>query len=63
MIKRRPKTKEQQHEENLERLKLLRPIDDEFMRVMFKDDLPLAQMVLRIMSTSASPSTTSTSYM
>lgn len=50
MIKRQPKTKEQQHEETLKRLAELRPIDDEFMRAIFKDDMPLAQMVLRIIT-------------
>ena len=46
----RLKTKEQQHEEHLRRIKALRPIDDDFMRVLFKDNLPLAQMVLRIIT-------------
>lgn len=34
--------------ENLQRLKELRPIDDEFMRCLFKGNIPLAQLVLRI---------------
>lgn len=34
---------------DLERLRALRPIDDGFMRCLFKDDLPLVQFVLRIM--------------
>lgn len=33
---------------DLERLRVLRPIDDGFMRCLFKDDLPLVQFVLRI---------------
>lgn len=35
-------------QKNLERLKRLRPIDDTFMRCMFKDNIELAQLVLRI---------------
>lgn len=33
---------------DLARLRVLRPIDDGFMRCLFKDDLPLVQFVLRI---------------
>ena len=33
---------------NLQRLKELRPIDDEFMRCLFRENIPLAQLVLRI---------------
>ena len=41
--------KRQKHrQEDLERLKRFTPMDDTFMRCMFKDNLPLAQMVLRI---------------
>ena len=49
-IKLKPKTKEEQHEENLRRIKALRPIDDNFMRVLFRNDRPLVQMVLRIIT-------------
>ena len=35
-------------QEDLQRLKRFTPMDDTFMRCMFKDNLPLAQMVLRI---------------
>ncbi|MCH5193700.1 MAG: PD-(D/E)XK nuclease family transposase [Oscillospiraceae bacterium] len=45
-----PKTKEQQHEENLKTLRALRPMDDDFMRELFRNNLPLAQMVLRIIT-------------
>jgi hypothetical protein len=38
-----------QRQENLDRLKLLRPIDDDFMRCIFRDNKPLAQKVLRIL--------------
>ena len=37
-------------EEDLKRLEELRPIDDDFMRCLFKDNKPLAQMVLRILT-------------
>ncbi len=36
------------HEEDLRRLRGFRPIDDTFMRCLFRDNLPLAQFVLRI---------------
>lgn len=38
----------QNMEKNLQRLGMLRPIDDDFMRCMFKDDIELVQFVLRI---------------
>lgn len=41
---------EQEHQRDLQRLRGLRPIDDDFMRCLFKDNLPLAQLVLRIMT-------------
>lgn len=41
-------SREEQHKKNLERLAKLRPIDDTFMRELFRNDLPLAQLVLRI---------------
>ncbi len=40
----------QQHQEDLKRLQLLRPIDDDFMRCLFKDNIPLAEFVLRIIT-------------
>lgn len=39
-----------EHQEDLQRLRGFRPIDDDFMRGLFKDNLPLAQMVLRIIT-------------
>ena len=39
---------DRQHQENLQRLRGLRPIDDDFMRCLFKDNIPLAELVLRI---------------
>lgn len=43
-------TAEQKHQKNLERLRALRPIDDDFMRCMFQDNLPLVQYVLRVIT-------------
>lgn len=40
--------KECEHEKDLERLKLLRPMDDDFMRGMLKDNVPLAEFMVRI---------------
>ena len=37
-------------QKDLERLRKLRPIDDDFMRCLFKDNIPLAEMVLRILT-------------
>ena len=39
-----------EHQEDLAKLRGLRPIDDDFMRCIFRDNLPLAQMVLRILT-------------
>ena len=39
-----------EHERDLQRLRELRPIDDDFMRQLFKDNTPLAEMVLRIIT-------------
>ena len=39
-----------EHEEDLLRLEKFRPLDDTFMRVLFRDNLPLAQVVLRIIT-------------
>ena len=39
---------EQKHQRDLERLKELRPIDDDFMRCLFKDNKQLAEFVLQI---------------
>ena len=38
------------HEEDLIRIRGFRPIDDTFMRVLFRDNLPLAECVLRIIT-------------
>lgn len=42
--------KEYAHQKNLERLRKLRPIDDDFMRCLFKDNIPLVELVLRIIT-------------
>lgn len=39
-----------QYQQNLEILKKLRPIDDDFMRELFRDNIPLIQLVLRIIT-------------
>lgn len=39
-----------QHEEDLRRLAQLRPIDDDLMRCLLKDNIPLAEFVLRIIT-------------
>ena len=41
---------EQQHQEDLQRLRELRPMDDDFMRCLFKDNIPLVEFVLRIIT-------------
>lgn len=42
--------REREYEASLQRLQDLRPIDDEFMRCMFKDNIPLVELVLRIIT-------------
>lgn len=42
--------KKREHEEDLRRLREFRPIDDNFMRCLFKDNVPLAELVLRIIT-------------
>ena len=41
---------ERERQEDLARLRGLRPIDDDFMRCIFRDNKPLAQLVLRIVT-------------
>lgn len=43
-------TEEQKRQMDLQRLRALRPIDDDFMRCLFKDNIPLAELVLRIIT-------------
>ncbi len=40
----------QQYQEDLQRLRSLRPIDDDFMRCLFKDNIPLVELALRIIT-------------
>ncbi len=42
------KTIEKRHQDNLIRLRGMRPMDDTFMRCLFKDNIELAELVLRI---------------
>ena len=42
--------KERERQEDLQRLRGFRPIDDDFMRCLFKDNIPLAELVLRIIT-------------
>ena len=44
------KAAEQQHQKDLRRLRDLRTIDDDFMRSMFKNNIPLAEFVLRMIT-------------
>ncbi len=41
---------ERKRQEDLQRLRDLRPIDADFMRCLFKDNIPLAEFVLRIIT-------------
>ena len=42
--------RQRDHEEDLVRLRGFRPVDDTFMRVLFRNNLPLAEYVLRIIT-------------
>ena len=42
--------RERERQEDLAKLRGLRPIDDDFMRCIFRDNMPLAQLVLRIVT-------------
>ena len=44
------KSKDQLHREDLERIAKYRPLDDDFMRELFRDNMPLTEMVLRIIT-------------
>ena len=43
-------TAEQKRRKDLERLRSFRPMDADFMRCLFKDNIPLAQLTLRIIT-------------
>ena len=42
--------KAKRHQEDLERLRGFRPIDDTFMRGLFKENIPLAELVIQIIT-------------
>lgn len=42
--------KEREHQEDLQRLRDFSPMDDDFMRCLFKDNIPLVELVLRIIT-------------
>ena len=42
--------KSREREEDLQRLRGLRPIDDDFMRCLFRENIPLTQHVLSILT-------------
>ena len=42
--------RDREHQEDLAKLRGLRPIDDDFMRCIFRDNKPLAELVLRIIT-------------
>ena len=48
MIETAEERRAREHREDLQRLRGFRPIDDDFMRGLFKDNIPLVQLVLRI---------------
>lgn len=50
MDKNEQELREQERQQDLQRLRKLRPIDDDFFRCLFKDNIPLAELVLRIIT-------------
>ena len=50
MIETEQQRREREHQEDLQRLRGFRPIDDDFMRGLFRKNIPLAQRVLRIIT-------------
>lgn len=50
MFETRQQRKDRERQEDLARLRGLRPIDDDFMRCIFKDNIPLTQLVLSIIT-------------
>lgn len=50
MLETEQQRRERKRQEDLQRLRELRPIDDDFMRCLFKDNIPLAELVLRIIT-------------
>lgn len=50
MVETELQRKEREHQEDLQRLRGFRPMDDDFMRCLFRENIPLAQLVLRIIT-------------
>lgn len=50
MVETQEERKRRHHQEDLQRLREFRPIDDTFMRCLFRNDLPLVELVLRIIT-------------
>lgn len=50
MLLNKKKTPEEWHEQELKIIEDYRPIDDEFMRELFRNDIPLTQYVLRVIT-------------
>lgn len=50
MIETEQEILKREYEVNLQKLQDFRPIDDEFMRCLFKDNIPLVELVLRIIT-------------
>lgn len=50
MIETEQERLKREYEDDLQKLQGLRPIDDEFMRCLFKDNIPLTELVLRIIT-------------
>ena len=45
-----PRTKEEWHQHDLDLIESYRPMDDDFMRELFRNNLPLAQRVIEIIT-------------
>ena len=50
MTKENKKTVADFHEQNMEKLKAFRPIDDEFMRIILRNNKPLAEFILQVIT-------------
>ena len=49
--------RQQEHEQDLQRLRGLKPIDDDFMQQLFRENRPLAEKVLKIITGTKLPDT------
>lgn len=50
LIESEQQRREREHQEDLQRLRGFRPIDDDFMRNLFKKNTELVQLVIRIIT-------------